>query len=89
MKSPYDIGTAIKTVHSAAPFGSWWVTSEQDGELELSPDKVGIILEKKMFTESYTKDTLDVVGDEDFFLYKVLIDGVVYKDLDELMFEKI
>ena len=34
------------------------------------------------------KDTL--LGDNDeFFVYKVLIDGVIYTDLDELMFKQI
>ena len=89
MKHLYDIGVAVKTIRSSAPFGSWWVMSEFNSELELRPDRVGIIVEKKMFTESYASDTSNIVGNEGFFLYKVLIDGVVYKDLDELMFEKI
>jgi hypothetical protein len=41
------------------------------------PGQVGIILKK---------DSLLCDNDE-FFVYKVLIDGVIYTDLDELMFK--
>ena len=57
--------------------GPWEVLDEDDKSSMIYPGQVGMIVEK---------DTL--LGDNDeFFVYKVLIDGVIYTDLDELMFK--
>ena len=75
MTNPYPAGSIVE-IGPSSP-GPWEVLDEDDKPSMLYPGQVGMIVEKDV-----------LLGDNDeFFVYKVLINGVIYTDLDELMFK--
>lgn len=74
---PHTTGSIVE-ISSSGP-GPWEVLDEDKIPGMIRPGQVGIIVEKDFVLDD----------NDDFFVYKVLIDGVVYTDLDELMFKQI
>ncbi len=75
MTASYPTGSIVQ-IGPSTP-GPWEALDEDDKPSLIYPGQVGIIVEKDL-----------LLGDNDeFFVYKVLIDGVIYTDLDELMFK--
>lgn len=75
MIGKYPLGSIVEIVPSSP--GPWLVIGGDEKEHTIHPGQVGIILEKN----------LTIHDNDEFFVYKVLIDGVIYTDLDELMFK--
>ena len=71
----YPTGSFVE-IGPSSP-GPWEVLDEDDKPGMIYPGQVGIIVEKDLLLND----------NDDFFVYKVLINGVIYTDLDELMFK--
>ena len=74
MINPYPTGSIVE-IGPSSP-GPWEVLDEDDKPSMIYPGQVGIIVEKDLLLDD----------NDEFFVYKVLINGVIYTDLDELMF---